>query len=79
MESTANSQPLQTVAIPFIMLENGEETGFKINPEAAEFLSSIKTKVGVVAICGKYRTGKSYIMNKLFIESLTEERAKRGF
>lgn len=42
-------------------------------------MSSIKGKVGVVAICGKYRTGKSYIMNKLFIESLSEERAKRGF
>jgi septin family protein len=53
--------------------------GFQINPKAVEFLSSIKGKVGVIAICGKYRTGKSYIMNKLFIEQLSEERAKQGF
>jgi GTPase Era involved in 16S rRNA processing len=25
-------------------------------------------KLGVVAVCGKYRTGKSYLLNKLFIE-----------
>ena len=55
------------------------ENGFKINDEAAEFLSQIKGKVGVIAICGKYRTGKSYILNKLFMEQLAEDRAKRGF
>ena len=55
------------------------DDGFKVNPEASEFLSSIKGKMSVIAICGKYRTGKSYILNKLFIESLVEERSKRGF
>lgn len=74
----------QTVAIPFIMfsadpVKGGSSSGFQINPEAAEFLSTIKGKVGVIAICGKYRTGKSYLMNKLFIESLVEEKAKKGF
>ena len=33
----------------------------------------------MVSICGKYRTGKSYLLNKLFMERLGEERAKRGF
>lgn len=55
------------------------ENGFKINPEAAEFLCQLKGKIGVIAICGKYRTGKSYILNKLFMEQLAEDRAKRGF
>jgi hypothetical protein len=42
---------------------------FEINPEAEEFLHSLKdVKLGVVAVCGKYRTGKSYLLNKLFIE-----------
>ena len=68
---------IQTVAIPFIMFTI--ENGFQINPEATEFLSTLKGKVGVVAICGKYRTGKSYILNKLFIEQLSEERTKKGF
>ena len=43
---------------------------FEINPEAEEFLTSLKDiKLGVVAVCGKYRTGKSYLLNKLFIEN----------
>lgn len=65
------------MAIPFIMFT--VEEGFRINPEAAEFLQGLKGKLGVIAICGKYRTGKSYILNKLFLEQLAEDRAKRGF
>lgn len=41
-----------------------------MNPEAEEFLLSLKDiKLGVVAVCGKYRTGKSYLLNKLFVET----------
>jgi len=41
-----------------------------LNPEAGEFLQSLKDiKLGVVAVCGKYRTGKSYLLNKLFVET----------
>lgn len=80
MVETSPSASYQTVAIPFIMLnQDSGKSGFQINPEAAEFLSTIRGKFAVIAICGKYRTGKSYIMNKLFIESLQEERAKKGF
>jgi septin family protein len=45
-----------------------------LNPEAVEFLSLIKGKMGVIAVCGKYRTGKSYILNKLFMEQLQVDR-----
>ena len=42
---------------------------FELNPEAEEFLQSLDgVKLGVVAVCGKYRTGKSYLLNKLFVE-----------
>jgi polynucleotide 5'-kinase involved in rRNA processing len=41
-----------------------------LGEEAEEFLKSLTdTKLGVVAVCGKYRTGKSYLMNKLFVET----------
>ena len=33
------------------------------------------TKLGVVAVCGKYRTGKSYLMNKLFVETYFQKKA----
>lgn len=81
VDSTTPRSSYQTVAIPFIMysVDSKNKGGFQLNPEAAEFLGSIRGKLSVIAICGKYRTGKSYILNKLFIESLVEERAKRGF
>lgn len=36
-----------------------------VNQEALKILSAIKQPVVVVAIVGLYRTGKSYLMNKL--------------
>ena len=36
-----------------------------VNPEALKILSAIRQPVVVVAIVGPYRTGKSYLMNKL--------------
>ncbi|XP_042162688.1 guanylate-binding protein 1-like [Oncorhynchus tshawytscha] len=36
-----------------------------IEPEAIDYLMGLKQKVVVVAVVGLYRTGKSYLMNKL--------------
>lgn len=38
---------------------------FKLNQEALEIISSIEEEVIVVAVVGKARTGKSYLMNLL--------------
>ncbi|CDW82930.1 guanylate-binding n-terminal domain containing protein [Stylonychia lemnae] len=68
------SEPIQfsredSQAIPFIKFLP-QEGRFELNPEAGEFLQSLKDiKLGVVAVCGKYRTGKSYLLNKLFVET----------
>ena len=41
---------------------------FQITKEAAEFLTSLKgKKLGVVSIVGKYRTGKSFIVNRVLL------------
>ncbi|XP_078236446.1 guanylate-binding protein 3 [Pogona vitticeps] len=50
---------------PICLIENrpGEKLG--VNQEALEILRKIKQPVVVVAIVGLYRTGKSYLMNKL--------------
>jgi hypothetical protein len=32
--------------------------------------------MGVVSVCGKYRTGKSYLLNKLFLEKLQRKKEK---
>lgn len=53
-------------AIPFISYN--EKTGFKINEEAENFLSSLNSKrIGVVSIVGKYRTGKSFFVNRVLL------------
>jgi hypothetical protein len=42
---------------------------FELDAEAEAFLKGlVNIKLGVVAVCGKYRTGKSYLLNKLFVE-----------
>jgi len=38
-----------------------------VSEEAKEFLSGIKEKVGVIAVAGKYRTGKSFLLNRVIL------------
>ena len=56
-------------AIQFIKVnENGK---FKITPEATEFLMSLKgKKLGIISIVGKYRTGKSFIVNRVLLNTV---------
>ncbi|XP_012320235.2 guanylate-binding protein 7 [Aotus nancymaae] len=49
---------------PVCLIEN-TKGHLVVNPEALENLSAITQPVVVVAIVGLYRTGKSYLMNKL--------------
>ncbi|XP_052035031.1 guanylate-binding protein 1-like isoform X9 [Apodemus sylvaticus] len=49
---------------PVCLIENSGEQ-LVVNQEALEILSSMEKPVVVVAIVGLYRTGKSYLMNKL--------------
>ncbi|MGB1598928.1 MAG: hypothetical protein ACPIOQ_39625, partial [Promethearchaeia archaeon] len=48
-----------------IALEDGK---FNVTPEAAEFLQSIDYPVSVIAVVGLYRTGKSFLMNRILLE-----------
>ncbi|XP_054448069.1 guanylate-binding protein 1-like [Pteronotus mesoamericanus] len=49
---------------PVCLIENTKEQ-LVVNPEALKILSAINQPLVVVAIVGLYRTGKSYLMNKL--------------
>ncbi|KAL2772255.1 guanylate-binding protein 5 isoform 2 [Daubentonia madagascariensis] len=49
---------------PVCLIENTKEK-LRVNPEALDILSAITQPMVVVAIVGLYRTGKSYLMNKL--------------
>uniref|UniRef100_A0A8D0HC30 GB1/RHD3-type G domain-containing protein n=1 Tax=Sphenodon punctatus TaxID=8508 RepID=A0A8D0HC30_SPHPU len=50
---------------PMCLIENRLGQELQVNQEALSILCSIQQPVVVVAIVGLYRTGKSYLMNKL--------------
>jgi hypothetical protein len=52
-------------AIPLISFERDS---FKITEEAVAFLTSLEGKVGVISVAGKYRTGKSYLLNRILLD-----------
>ena len=43
--------------------------GFSVGSEARNFLMDLKDEhVGVIAVAGKYRTGKSFLLNRILLE-----------
>ena len=43
--------------------------GFTVGQEARNFLLGLKDHyVGVIAVAGKYRTGKSFLLNRILLE-----------
>jgi hypothetical protein len=61
-------------AIPFIIKNSLSEGNFLLNflayelsSEAEQFLNSISNNLSVVAVAGLYRTGKSYLLNRVIL------------
>ncbi|XP_064190827.1 guanylate-binding protein 1-like isoform X1 [Anguilla rostrata] len=50
---------------PVCLIENTSAGELQVNQEALDILRSIRQPVVVVSIVGLYRTGKSYLMNRL--------------
>ncbi|XP_053547074.1 guanylate-binding protein 1 [Bombina bombina] len=50
---------------PVCLIENTANNDLQVNPAALDILSQINQPVVVVAIAGFYRTGKSYLLNRL--------------
>jgi predicted AAA+ superfamily ATPase len=48
-----------------IQLIDFRDNKFELNPEALELINSIEEEIIIVAVVGKARTGKSYLMNLL--------------
>ena len=65
----------QTEAIPFILFD--KKKGFIITEESKKYLRTLENKkLGIISIVGKYRTGKSYLINKVLLNTNSE---KKGF
>ena len=57
-ESSKDERPIQL----FSIAPNGN---FVLNREAIEMIRGVKKKLAIVAVAGQYRTGKSYLLNRL--------------
>ena len=63
---TGNLQGLQIFEEPrCLVFYNPEKSEFEINEEALNDMKIIKHDVESIAIVGPYRTGKSYLLNRL--------------
>jgi hypothetical protein len=40
---------------------------YDINEEATEFIKTIPAPIGVITVAGLYRTGKSYLLNRMLL------------
>ena len=62
-----SNQNITRQPIPFIAYD--PKTGFVVSKQAEEFLLSMnpERKVGVISIVGKYRTGKSFFINRVLL------------
>lgn len=63
--------------MPFIEWSDDDDE-FHVNEDAVAYLSSLSGHVAVVAVAGKYRTGKSYLLNLLADQPTAFEVGARG-
>lgn len=54
-------------AIPLIFVDPADPKKFEINPEAKAFLNSIDKPIAIISVAGMYRTGKSYLLNRVVL------------
>ena len=60
-------------ALPFVLFENGK---FFVPEEAKKLLSQRKyNHIGIISLVGKYRTGKSFLLNRVILN----KQKNRGF
>ena len=57
-------RPAAPAPVPFIEIRDGK---YEVGQQAAEFLQQIREPLSVVIIAGKYRTGKSLLVNRCFL------------
>ncbi|CAG9321625.1 unnamed protein product [Blepharisma stoltei] len=58
--------------LPLITINN-DTREFIIDPDAIDFLKSLDSPICVISVAGMYRTGKSYLLNRVLLNR------KRGF
>lgn len=55
------------------MISFDKQNGFYVAEEAIEFLNSeelVEEKIAIIAVAGKYRTGKSFLLNRILLNKM---------
>lgn len=75
--SAHNSSTSEERAIPFIKIQHrakgNQSVQFTVTEEAKTFLKDLEGPLAVITVTGLYRTGKSYLLNRMLLNR------KRGF
>ena len=75
IEEKKNTTPPPLTALPFVTF-NPKTKKFIINEEAVNILTKPENKqIGIVSLVGKYRTGKSFLLNRVLID----KKSLKGF
>jgi hypothetical protein len=53
--------------LPFIVFDH-ETNSFSLTQEAKCLLNKIEGPIGLIAVAGMYRTGKSYLLNRMLLD-----------
>jgi chromosome segregation ATPase len=61
----APTDPAPAAVMPLISVEDGQ---YILNEEAATWLEQLPGPFGTVAVAGKYRTGKSFFLNRVLLQ-----------
>jgi len=59
-------QASNELAIPLIHYDSTQRK-FVINEQAENFIKKLETPLGVISVAGMYRTGKSYLLNRMLL------------
>lgn len=62
-------------AIPLVAV-NENSGKYEMAEEAVKFLRSVPAPLGIVSVAGLYRTGKSYLLNRMLLNT---NKPKQGF
>lgn len=70
MEKESNQDNSRGTAVPFVIYSNKR---FIVTDEAKEILSKYEYKnIGIISLVGKYRTGKSFLLNRVLLNQKRE-------
>eukprot|EP00284_Hemiselmis_tepida_P006690 CAMPEP_0174933084 /NCGR_PEP_ID=MMETSP1355-20121228/43527_1 /TAXON_ID=464990 /ORGANISM="Hemiselmis tepida, Strain CCMP443" /LENGTH=88 /DNA_ID=CAMNT_0016179551 /DNA_START=36 /DNA_END=299 /DNA_ORIENTATION=- len=68
-ESADDEEFKKGKGIVFIGMEGeGDSAKFNVSDEAKEFLETLQPPIAIASIVGKYRTGKSFLVNRMLLD-----------